>query len=244
MTTTTSRIPSAGSVTRPARRARSAARPARSAGRPAAAARPASTVRPAAADRRAALLAIASLVAVTVLSIPATALLDTADATATRVVVGVGFIVVAALEVVVGWGLYGVLHERAHSCAYAALVSRAGYAVLLAAAAGRLLWPGGDGVAGFRADWSLALLVLGVHLLVTTVALWHSHEVPGAVVAGTAVAGTAALLGEVVGPWPLPDVVPGAGPLLPGVLGGLVLLAWLCAVSGRVSEQARGADAG
>ena len=57
-------------------------------------------------------------------------------------VVGVGFVVVAALEVVVGWGLYAVLHERAHSRAYAALVSRAGYAVLLAAAAGRLLWPG------------------------------------------------------------------------------------------------------
>ncbi len=108
--------------------------------------------------------------------------------------------------------------------------------MLLAAAAGRLLWPGGDGVAGFRADWSLALLVLGVHLLVTTIALWHSHEVPGAVVAGTALAGAAAVLGDLVGPWPLPDVVPGAGPMLPGVLGGLVLLAWLSVAGGRVSE--------
>jgi hypothetical protein len=220
MTTTTSRSRSA-TVPPPARRAGVADRPEST-------------------DRRAALLATASLVAATVLSIPASALLDTADATATRAVVGVGFVVVAALEVVVGWGLYRVLHERAHSCAYAALVSRAGYAVLLAAAAGRLLWPGGDGVAGFRADWSLALLVLGVHLLVTTVALWHSHEVPGAVVAGTAVAGLAAVLGQVVGPWPLPDVVPGAGPLLPGVLGGLVLLAWLSAVSGRVGERDAG----
>ncbi len=225
MTTTTSPTRPAGTVTRAARPARAAARPA-------------------ATDRRPATIAAASLVAVTVLSLPATALLDTAGTTATRVVVGIGFVVVAALEVVVGWGLYGVLHERAHSCAYAALVSRAGYAVLLAAAAGRLLWPGGDGVAGFRADWSLALLVLGVHLLVTTVALWHSHEVPGAVVAGTAVAGTAALLGDVVGPWPVPDVVPGAGPLLPGVLGGLVLLAWLSAVGGRVREQVSERDAG
>jgi hypothetical protein len=222
MTTTTSRTRPAGAVTRPARPARSAARPA-------------TADRGPAAERRASRLAIASLVAVTVLSIPATALLDTADATVTRMVVGVGFVLVAALEVVVGWGLYAVLHERAHSSAYAALVSRAGYAVLLAAAAGRLLWPGGDGVAGFRADWSLALLVLGVHLLVTTVALWHSHEVPGAVVAGTAVAGAAAVLGDVVGPWALPDIVPGAGPLLPGVLGGLVLLAWLSAVSSRMS---------
>jgi hypothetical protein len=219
--TTTSRSRSAGTLSRPARPARAAARPETT-------------------SRRAALVAATSLVAATVLSVPATALLDTADATATRVVVGVGFLVVAALEVLVGWGLYRVLHERAHSCAYAALVSRAGYAVLLAAAAGRLLWPGGDGVAGFRADWSLALLVLGVHLLVTTVALWHSHEVPGAVVAGTAVAGVAALLGDVVGPWPLPDVVPGAGPLLPGVFGGLVLLAWLSAVCGRAGERDAG----
>lgn len=225
MTTTTSRTPSPGALTprvRPARAGDQAVD----------------------TDRRAAVLAATSLGAATVLSIPATALLDTADATATRVAVSVGFGLVAALEVVVGWGLYRALQERAHSCAYAALVSRAGYAVLLAAAAGRLLWPGGDGVAGFRADWSLALLVLGVHLLVATVALWHSHQVPGAVVAGTAVAGTAALLGEVVGPWPLPDVVPGAGPMLPGVLGGLVLLAWLSAVSGRDGEPLGERDTG
>ncbi len=237
MTTTTSRARSAGTVMRPTRSAGTVTRPTR----PARATARAST-RPV-ADRPS-LAAALSLVAITVLSIPATALLDTGDATRTRVVVGVGFVVVAALEVVVGWGLYRVLHERAHSGAYAALVSRAGYAVLLTAAAGRLLWPGGDGVAGFRADWSLALLVLGVHLLVTTIALWHTHEVPGAVVAGTAVAGTAALLGQVVGPWPLPDVVPGAGPLLPGVLGGLVLLAWLSAVSGRGGTPVSGPDAG
>ncbi|MFL6079746.1 MAG: hypothetical protein ACJ714_07445 [Ornithinibacter sp.] len=242
--TTTSRTRPAATVPRPGQRTRAAAG-SRSDARSAAGSQPARDVRvDARPDRRAALVAAVSLAVVTVLSIPATALLDTADATATRVVVAVGFLVVAALEVVVGWGLYRVLHERAHSCAYAALVSRAGYAVLLAAAAGRLLWPGGDGVRGFRADWSLALLVLGVHLLVTTVALWHSHEVPGAVVAGTALAGAAAVLGDVVGPLPLPDVVPGAGPLLPGVLGGLVLLAWLSAVSGRADEQLTERDAG
>ncbi|HYN68404.1 MAG TPA: hypothetical protein VES93_16095 [Ornithinibacter sp.] len=191
-------------------------------------------------DRRTALVAGLALAVVTALSIPATALLDTADLPVTRSIVGVAFLVVAALEVVVGWGLYVVLRERAQSSAYAALVSRAGYAVLLTAAAGRLLWPGGDGVAGFRADWSLALLVLGVHLLVTSVALWHSRGVPGAVVAGTAVAGTVALLGDAVGSWPLPDVVPGAGPLLPGVLGGLVLVAWLFLVGGRVSSRDAG----
>jgi len=194
----------------------------------------------AATGARPAMVAAVALAVVTVVSIPATALLDAADRPVTRAVVGAGFLVVAALEVLVGWGVYVVLRHRAHSSAYAALVSRAGYAALLAAAACRLLWPGGDGVAGFRADWSLALLVLGVHLLVTAVALWHSRVVPGAVVAGTAVAGTVALLGDVLGRWPLPDVVPGAGPLLPGVLGGLVLLGWLSLVGGRVSPNDAG----
>lgn len=171
-----------------------------------------------------------ALAAVTALLLPATALLDTADRPGTLTLVAVVFAVVAGLEVVVGWGLYTLLRERAHSPAYAALVSRAGYAVLLTAAAGRLLWPGGDGVAGFRQDWALALVVLGVHLLVTSIALWHSRRVPAVVVAGTAAAGTASVLSQVLARWPLPDVLPGAGPLLPGALGGLVLLAWLAAV--------------
>lgn len=185
---------------------------------------------PARQGRHPARVAGVALAAVTALLLPATALLDTADRPGTLALVAVAFAVVAGLEVVVGWGLYALLRERAHSPAYAALVSRAGYAVLLTAAAGRLLWPGGDGVAGFRQDWSLALIVLGVHLLVTSVALWHSRRVPAVVVAGTAMAGTASALSPAVGSWPLPDVLPGAGPLLPGALGGLVLLAWLATV--------------
>jgi hypothetical protein len=185
---------------------------------------------PARQERRPARVAGVAIAAVTALLLPATALLDAADRPGTLAFVAVAFAVVAGLEVVVGWGLYALLRERAHSPAYAALVSRAGYAVLLTAAAGRLLWPGGDGVAGFRQDWSLALVVLGVHLLVTSVALWHSRRVPAVVVAGTALAGTASVLSPAVGSWPLPDVLPGAGPLLPGALGGLVLLAWLATV--------------
>jgi hypothetical protein len=181
-------------------------------------------------ERRTARVAGVALAALTVLSVPATALLDTADRPATRTLVGAAFVAVAALEVVVGWGLYALLRDRAHSPAYAALVSRGGYAVLLTAAAGRLLWPGGDGVAGFRSDWSLALVVLGVHLLVTSIALWCAHRVPGAVVAGTVLAGTASLLAAVGGGLPLPDVLPGAGALLPAVLGEVVLLAWLVMV--------------
>ena len=73
-------------------------------------------------------------------------------------------------------------------------------------------------------------MVLGVHLLVTAVALWRSRRVPGAVVAGTALAGAASVLVDVVGQWPLPDLLPGAGVLLPAALGELVLLAWLTSV--------------
>jgi len=181
-------------------------------------------------ERHRARVATVALAALTVLCLPAAAVLDDADRPATRAAVGAVFVVIAGLEVVVGRGLYLLLRERAHPPAYAALVSRAGYAVLLAAAAGRLAWPGGDGAAGFRDDWSLALLVLGVHLLLTSVALWRSRRVPGAVVAGTALAGTASLLVEVVGSWPLPDLLPGAGVLLPAALGQLVLLAWLAAL--------------
>lgn len=181
-------------------------------------------------ERRTARVAGVALAVLTVLSVPATALLDTADRPGTRALAAAGFVAVAALEVVVGWGLYVLLRDRAHSPAYAALVSRGGYAVLLIAAATRLLWPGGDGVDGFRSDWSLALVVLGVHLLVTAIALWCARWVPGAVVAGTAVAGTASLLAAVGGGLPLPDVLPGAGSLLPAALGEIVLLAWLVMV--------------
>ena len=181
-------------------------------------------------ERHRARVATVALAALTLLCLPAAAVLDDADRPATRAAVGAVFVVIAALEVVVGWGLYVLLRERAHPAAYAALVSRAGYAVLLAAAAGRLVWPGGDGAAGFRDDWSLALVVLGVHLLVTSVALWRSRRVPGAVVAGTALAGTASLLVDVVGSWPLPDLLPGAGILLPAAMGQLVLLGWLASL--------------
>ena len=165
------------------------------------------------------------------LSVPATALLDTADRPGTRALVGAGFVAVAALEVVVGWGLYVLLRERAHSPAYAALVSRGGYAVLLTAAAGRLLWPGGDGVAGFRADWSLALVVLGVHLLVTAIALWWPRAGAGRGGGGHRGGGHgiparrgAAARGR------CPTSCPAPGALLPAVLGELVLLAWLVMV--------------
>ena len=161
---------------------------------------------------------------------PAAALLDAAGAPGTRVAVGTLFVVVAVLDVVVGVGIYALLHGRAHSCAYAALVSRTGYAVLLAAASARLLWPGGGGVETFRTDWSLALVVFGLHLLVTAVALRASRVVPAVVVVSTGLAGTAYLLDESLARWA--DVGWAAG-LVPLMLGELVLMGWLLLVAHR-----------
>ena len=81
-----------------------------------------------------------------------------------------GSLVVAVLEVVVAWRLHVLLRDRVLPVSVAALVSRSGYAVLLAASALALALPGGQGAAGFRADWSLAVVVLGVHLTITALA--------------------------------------------------------------------------
>ena len=183
-----------------------------------------------ASERRGARLAGWGLLTMTVLALPAAALLDGADTPGTRAAVGTAFVVIAVLDVVVGVGLYALMRGRAHSSAYAALVSRAGYAVLLAASAARLLWPGGGGVEAFRADWSLALVVFGLHLAVTAVALQASRVVPTVVVAATALAGTAYLLDEALARWA--DV--GWRPaLVPFMLGELVLMAWLLLVAHR-----------
>ena len=60
-------------------------------------------------------MAAVALAALTALSVPATALLDSADRPGPRLLAGAAFVTVAALEVVVGWGLYVLLRERAHS---------------------------------------------------------------------------------------------------------------------------------
>lgn len=181
-------------------------------------------------ERRGARLAGWALLAMTLLALPAAGLLDGADATGTRVAVGTAFLVIAVLDVVVGVGLYALLRGRAQSSAYAALVSRTGYAVLLAASAGRLLRPGGGGVETFRADWALALVVFGLHLVVTAVALRASRVVPFLVVASTALAGVAYLLDEALARWA--DV--GWRPaLVPFMLGELVLMGWLLRVAHR-----------
>ncbi len=186
-----------------------------------------------ATERHGARLAAPALLALTVLAVLATRVADGVAGTTPHVVVGSAVLVVAALDVAVGWGLYVLLGDRARPSAHATLVSRCGYAVLLAAASARLLWPGGDGLHGFREDWSLALLVLGLHLLIAAVAGWRSRIAPPLVAAAVALAGAATLLDAVVSPW---TAGTSARALLPVVLGELVLLGWLV-VASRGSEH-------
>lgn len=188
-------------------------------------------------ERHGARLAGVALLAMTVVALPAARLAngavpqDGADGILPRVLVGTAFLVIAALDVAVGWGLYVLLRARAHPSAHATLVSRGGYAVLLAAAAARLLWPGGDGLVGFLADWSLALLVFGLHLLIAAVALWRSRVVPWVVPAATALAGAAYLFDDALSRF---TDVTWRGALVPLMLGELLLMGWLLLVSRRL----------
>ena len=186
-----------------------------------------------ATERRGARLAGIGLLTLTLVSVPAVALLDRVDGTATTTApAAAAFLLVAALDVLVGWGLYVLLGARAQPSAHAALVSRVGYAVLLTAAAARLAWPGGDGVDGFRVDWSLARVVLGLHLLIAAVALWRSRIAPGVLVVVTALSGAAYLLAEALSRFTDESWrdVP-----VPFTLAELALVVWLLVVgvSGR-----------
>ena len=191
-------------------------------------------------ERRGARVAGLALLAMVLVSVPATWLLDAAEPWGPAAA-GVAFLAVAALDVSAGWGLYLVLHRRAHPPAYAALVSRVGYAVLLAASAARLLWPGGGGVEAFEADWDRALIVFGLHLTVAAVALWRSRLAPRVVVAATGAAGAAYLLDAALARF---TEVGWRGALVPVMLGEVVLMVWLLAVGRRRVTSGQGPGAG
>lgn len=163
-------------------------------------------------------------------SLTAAILLHWAGSDEARAALGAAFVVVAALDVLVACGLHLLLRDRTLPASVATLVSRSGYAVLLAFCALALALPGGDGVAGFRADWSLALGVLGIHLVIAALALWRARVVPGPVVAATGLAGTAYLLDQTLGASGDPLL---AGLALPFMLGELVLAGWLLASGTR-----------
>ncbi len=184
-----------------------------------------------AAERSGARLAGVSLLLMTLVSVPAAGLLASATAPGaetTRLVLGLAFLVVAALDVVAAWGLHVMLRRRATPASTAQLVSRAGYAVLLAGAAAVLTWPGGAGTTGFERDWAVALIVFGLHLVIAGIALWQSRLAPRGVAVVTAVAGCAYLVDALL---TRATETSAAVVLVPLMLGELVLMGWLLLAS-------------
>ncbi|WP_377639560.1 DUF4386 family protein [Oryzobacter terrae] len=190
-------------------------------------------------ERSGARLAGVSLVLVTLVSLPAAGLLGSATAAGaetTRLVLGLAFLVVAVLDVVAAWGLHVMLRRRATPASTAQLVSRSGYAVLLAGAAAVLAWPGGAGTTGFERDWEVALVVFGLHLVIAGIALWRSRLVPRAVAAATALAGFAYLADALL---TRATETSAAAVLVPLMLGELVLMGWLLLAS-RTAARSSG----
>lgn len=180
---------------------------------------------------RGARLAGLSLLAVTVLAVPAAAVVSSAapDGAAARLA-GVAFLLVAALDVVAAWGLHLLLRRRATPASTATLVSRAGYAALLAGSAAVLAWPGGAGAPAFTREWSVALVVFGLHLVIAGTALWRTRIAPRLVALTTVLAGVAYLLDDVLTRLAAADA---SVVLVPLMLGELVLVGWLLLTARR-----------
>jgi hypothetical protein len=154
------------------------------------------------------------------LSVPAVGLLDAAAVGGSTLDVAASLLVVAALDLVVGRGLYVVAGGRVLPAAYAALLSRIGHGLVLAVAAGMLIVRGAPGVPAFRDDWSTASLVLAAHLLVAGVALWRSRIAPRGVALAVSAGGAASLTLAA-----LPGGAPGLLTVLTPVLAADAVLA-------------------
>jgi len=164
--------------------------------------------------RRYARLAAWSLLVLALVAIPAS-MLTTAEATPLGLIAGgVSFGLAAVLDVVVAWGLYGLIRGTAPLLGAASLALRAAYALVLAAAAATLLFPGRD-AAVFHRWWSEALIIFGVHLVVTAFAL-RAISAPVIVWLLTGLAGLAYLLDAL--PAPL-DLIPTPSRCAPGAAG-------------------------
>ncbi len=162
--------------------------------------------------------AVAAIAGTLALSLPAVALLDRPAGTATVDVVA-SFLIVGGLEVVAARSLWRLTRSHAHPAAYAALLARLGYALLLVVGALVLLVQGPSGTTAFGAHWGSALGVLGLHLVAVGVAL---RRCPAAgqfgplLLSACGAAGLAAALSPV-------DGVPLTAALAPVLVGEVVL---------------------
>ena len=157
----------------------------------------AALVRP---DRRA-VAAATAVVGTLALSLPAVALLDHTEGTATVDVVA-SFLLIGGLELLAARALWRLTRGHSHPAAYAALLARVGYALLVVVGALVLLVHGAQGLGDFRNHWLSALGVLGLHLVAAGVALRRCPSVGRAgplLVAGCGAAGLAAALAPLGG---------------------------------------------
>ncbi|HMM96368.1 hypothetical protein [Phycicoccus sp.] len=172
---------------------------------------------------RSARTALVALLGSLTLTVPALTLLGRADTATVDVVTS--FLIVGALELVTARALWSLTHRRSPPAAYAALLARIGYALLVAVGALVLLDDGARGAAEFRQHWTSAAAVIGLGFVALAVAFWHSRigtRIAPLALAGTGLAGMAVAV--------LPVDVPPVASVLPLVVGDLVLVA---ALAGR-----------
>ncbi len=175
--------------------------------------------------------AVVAIAGTLALSLPAVALLGRPAGSATVDVVA-SFLLVGGLEVVAARALWRLTRGHAHPAAYAALLARLGYALLLVVGALVLLVQGPAGTAAFGAHWGSALGVLGLHLVAVGVAL---RRCPAAgrfgplLLSACGAAGLAAALAPV-------DGVPLTAALAPVLVGEVVLAGVLLRAKSRRPE--------
>lgn len=162
-----------------------------------------------------------ALLALTVISVPSALALDRSPGPFTEILVALGFVMVAALDLVVGWGLARLTADSPR-LALASMVTRGAYAAWLAMAAiGLLLWPGFD-TTDFNDWWQPALALFGVHLIVTGAALLATRVGPRWLAILVGLGGMAYVLDAP----PLHGLVSSSA-LLPFMFGEVLLLGWL-----------------
>jgi hypothetical protein len=141
-------------------------------------------------------------------------------------------LVVAVLDIMVGWGLWRLVRRQVPRLGLAVFVSRAGQGVSLAVAALTMAAPADSG--GLSNQW-WGWFVFAAHMMITAVALQRIGA-PALVWVATGLCGFAYLLDALPGQW---HIVP-SGAVLPFQLGELVLMVWLFVVSRRAAPEVAG----
>lgn len=172
-----------------------------------------------------------ALLALTVLALPGSLLVAEGRGRTALTVGALLFLAVAALDAVVGWGLWRLTAGGAPRTAMGTLVTRVIAAAILAAAAVHLLAVGD--AAAFHRIWDISLIVFGLHLLCACAAVRIARRAPLVVWLATAAAGVAYLLDAL----PSGARVVDTAVLMPFMFGELLLLGWLFVIARRARQH-------